>query len=230
MTGFKIYLCTSHAPWSPHQSGYRPAKGRLDEFNISEWICVSARKKLQNGHIDNYVEILRMSDEHQCTQPCATLATGKNGDCGAYNEGLREMTKQTKDGTIAVQFHLDAGAHGGRGPMCLTNGGEYATIWAEEFLDCLEALSGVRRRGTAQFAGKYRRGVFDLSEERVKQAFGGKHFLKHGCSNAVQVEVGVATSVMDTDWLKRSGAEQAASAVVMATRRTFPIFDNGVTE
>lgn len=234
----KIYLCTSHAPWAPHMSGYRPAKGRLDENTVSDFICRDTKLRLESGHMDQICQILRMAEKYHCTQPCITAhygAKGKNSQCPSYNSGLRDMTRRSNDGTLAVQFHLDAGARGGRGPLALVNGGDYAQIWAEAFLNSLENLSGIRRRGTAEYNGRHRNGIFDMTEEQCQRDFGYKYFLlgsKDGrqkpCPNAVQVEVGVASSLLDADWLKHEGLGQCAAAAVIATRSTFPLFQKGV--
>lgn len=214
----RLCLCAAHAPFKPHLSGYESKLDIPDEHPTSVSISKNAIKKLDKNGFSrrkaNGVYFLDFDNRFDCRGECC----GKS--CQDYNRGLVELTKRSALYDFAVQFHIDSGSEHKRGPLALTSGSNLANAWAEDFLNILDALSGISRRGKLKLGGKYRNGVFDMRDKVCEDIFGSKYFLRRGAENAVIIEVGVSQNKLDMDWLKGNGISQCGSAAAIATKNT----------
>jgi hypothetical protein len=216
----KIALCSSHAPWDPHRSGYH-IDHALQEYDYSSSILSDLMPDLKSAGYD--VERIDVSDKFWCTQPCPTSRTRKNHDCSSYRSGLLDQVKASALSDCALSFHIDYSAkHSARGgPLCLVNS-DVAFLWASCFLDALERFTGFRRRGCAPVGGRKRDGVFDLRDKEIRGLFGEKVFLSRGAVDAVIAEVGVITSERDAAWmLTRQSVIDIVAAASEATKEVF---------
>lgn len=196
-----IALSVPHAEWSPHRSGYEYAhqSWRPEEYSWGRGVAVVLKAHLEKaGH---HVDLVEKSERYKCLAQCIPNVK----TCGRYNAALVDATRRCVPADLAIEFHLNNGAPGANGALCLCSDSDRAELWARKWLTEWGACSQIKSIGVWR-------------GDEAERLFGGKWWLRHGCKHAVIVEAGYASSATDSAYLL---VPQSWRACVEAGLRAF---------